>query len=325
MGVVGGSDMDTQFHHDLDVTFTLSGEADNGLAFGATIDLDEVSNGINENGNPASVFVSFGGAKVTMGDTDGALDWAMSELDYGGAINDDHTAHAGFSGNGGFDFVDNATALNSGALDELSFGIGLDGLYDGQIARAEYAFGDFAVAASLELADTREVTLLGADWDQKPVFGIAGKYSANGLSLGLGFQTASIDSDTAGVDDIDFTSVGASVGYSMDAVTAGMNIGQTKLDDGTDEVTIDHIGVGVSYTMNALTLAANYGQYKADVIAGDIESTGFGVSAMYDLGGGLSARFGYGNSDVNFDSDLEALGFADDDGDTYSFGLAMSF
>ena len=43
MGIVGGGGaMETQFHHDLDVKFSLSGESDNGLSFGATIDLDEV-------------------------------------------------------------------------------------------------------------------------------------------------------------------------------------------------------------------------------------------------------------------------------------------
>jgi outer membrane protein OmpU len=326
MGVVGGSDMDTQFHHDFDVTFTLSGESDSGLAFGATIDLDEVSNGINEDGNPSAVFVSFGGAKVTMGDTDGALDWAMSEVDYGASINDDHTVHAGFSGNGGLDLVENIAALAAANVDDLSFGIGLDGLYDGQIARAEYVFGDFAVAASLELSDEREFSLGGADWNAKPVYGIAGKYSANGLSVGIGYQTAKVESDTAGVSDIDLSSVGASVGYTMDAITAGLNIGQTKLEDDLGDVTVDHVGLGLAYTMNAITLAANYGQYNTDIDGlGEYESDGFGVSAVYDLGGGLSARFGYGNSNVNFNSDLEALGFADDDSDTYSLGLAMTF
>ena len=35
MGIFGGQDIDTQFFTDVDVTFTMSGEADNGLTFGA--------------------------------------------------------------------------------------------------------------------------------------------------------------------------------------------------------------------------------------------------------------------------------------------------
>jgi outer membrane protein OmpU len=334
MGVIGGSDIDTQFHTDIDVTFTMSGETDGGLAFGASIDLDEADDGRaggslafgNTTQGGETIFVSYGGMTLTMGDTDGALDWAMSELDYGGAINDDHTSHAGFSGNGGLDLFANADAILNSQFDEVGFGIGLDGLYDGQIARAEYAFGDFAVAASLEVANDRDVVLGLDTYDAKPVFGIAGKYSANGLSFGLGFQTAKYDADAAGVDDIDFSAVGASVSYSMDAITAGLNVGQTKLEEGNFELTVDHIGVGASYTMNALTLAANYGMYEMDIDGlADVEADGFGVSAMYDLGGGLSVRFGYGNSDVNFDGTLEALGAVDTDGDSYSFGLAMSF
>jgi outer membrane protein OmpU len=351
MGVIGGSDIDTQFHTDIDVTFSMTGESDGGLAFGATIDLDEEGGFGSTNGGPEAVFIAYGGARLTMGDTDGALDWAMGELDYGGAIADDHTVHAGFSGNGGLDLIENATAIADAdaavadllaattqpqidaaladfdaAIGDLSFGIGLDGLYDGQIARAEYAFGDFAVAASLELADEREFALGGANWDAKPVFGLAGKYSANGLSLGLGFQTATVESDTAGVDDLDFSAFGASAQYTMDAITVGLNVGQTKLESGSFELTADHVGVGGAYTMNALTLAANYGIYETSIDGvGDYDSEGWGVSAIYDLGGGLSARFGYGNSDVNFDSDLEALGAVDTDGDSYSFGLAMSF
>jgi hypothetical protein len=42
MGVQGGSGgATTQFVQDIDITFTMSGTADNGTTFGAAIDLDE--------------------------------------------------------------------------------------------------------------------------------------------------------------------------------------------------------------------------------------------------------------------------------------------
>jgi predicted porin len=79
-----------------------------------------------------AVFISGDLGTLTLGDTDGALDWAMQEVDFNGAasINDDHTTHAGFNGNGG-----------------------LDGHYDGQILRYDYSFGDFSVAVSVEQDD----------------------------------------------------------------------------------------------------------------------------------------------------------------------------
>ena len=42
-----GDAVGVQMHSDMDVTFKLSGASDNGLTFGASIDLDEVSSGIN--------------------------------------------------------------------------------------------------------------------------------------------------------------------------------------------------------------------------------------------------------------------------------------
>ncbi|MEO1580050.1 MAG: porin, partial [Pseudomonadota bacterium] len=43
-------DTETQFHTDIDVTFTMSGETDGGLTFGASIDLDE------SDGDPSAAF-----------------------------------------------------------------------------------------------------------------------------------------------------------------------------------------------------------------------------------------------------------------------------
>ncbi|RMH39212.1 MAG: porin, partial [Alphaproteobacteria bacterium] len=39
MGVIGGTGMDAQFHTDIDATFSMSGTTDNGLTFGASVDL----------------------------------------------------------------------------------------------------------------------------------------------------------------------------------------------------------------------------------------------------------------------------------------------
>jgi hypothetical protein len=122
----------TQFVQDIDVTFTMSGTSDNGLTFGAAIDLDENAANVGTDDAGVAIFVSGDFGTLTLGDTDGALDWAMQEVDFNGAasINDNHTSHAGFNGNSG-----------------------LDGHYDGQILRYDYSFGDFAVAVSVEQDD----------------------------------------------------------------------------------------------------------------------------------------------------------------------------
>ena len=227
MGVIGGSDTENQFWTDIDVTFKLSGEADNGLTFGATIDLDEEGGFGATNGGPESVFVAYGGFKLTMGDTDGAFDAAMQEVGYGSSIADDHTSHAGFSGNAGF-----------------------DGAYDGQIMTASYASGSFTGYLSVEMDD------LGLG---DPVWGLGAKYSADNITVGVGMQ--SIADDGTG-DNGSIT--GISLTYTMSGVTAGINYSVINAEilgadfDGT------HTAFGVSYTMNALTIGANYGQFGGD-------------------------------------------------------------
>jgi outer membrane protein OmpU len=50
MGIQGGSGgATTQFVQDIDITFTMSGTADNGTTFGAAIDLDENAAGVGTN------------------------------------------------------------------------------------------------------------------------------------------------------------------------------------------------------------------------------------------------------------------------------------
>ncbi|MBW4983169.1 porin [Mameliella sp. CS4] len=313
MGVVDGDHLSTaQFHSDIDVTFTLSGEADNGLTFGATIDLDEAidpdycsqpgAGGTNTNGpavcgeSDMSVFIAYGGARLTMGDTDGALDWAMTEVGIGGAIADDHTTHAGFN-----------------------FNSGLDGTFDGQVVRFDYAFDAFSVAISTEIDDT-------GTFD--PIWGIGFRYTGElaglDLGVGLGYQTV----DFGGGFDVDV--VGLSVDTTFDnGLQAIVNYSQTDLTDFIGE-TVDHWGIGVGYTMNALTLSANYGEYNADGFA---SNSGFGLAANYDLGGGLVVQFGYGSSDVGTPTAGGLFGIGGGtfdampagDYDQYSLGLAMSF
>jgi hypothetical protein len=137
MGIQGGNNTandTTQFVQDIDITFTMSGTADNGTTFGAAIDLDENAAGVNQDDAGVAIFISGDLGTLTLGDTDGALDWAMQEVDFNGAasINDDHTTHAGFNGNGG-----------------------LDGHYDGQILRYDYSFGDFSFACRSSRTTTR--------------------------------------------------------------------------------------------------------------------------------------------------------------------------
>ncbi len=74
-------------------------------------------------------------------------------------------------------------------------------------------------------------------------------------------------------------------------------------------------GIGFGYEMNQLAMGINYGKVN-DLYGNDgVEAHGTGLAVAYDLGGGLSARFGASRSEVD-DSDPI---------DTYSAGLQMAF
>jgi outer membrane protein OmpU len=286
MGVRGGNNgADTRLHTDIDVKFSLSGETDGGLSFGATIDLDEINTSESVGGTPTSgtandvaesVFIKGDFGTLTMGDTDGAFDWALTEVAMLTSLADDHTTHAGYNGNGGLDGASNS------------------GQDDGLIARYEYPFGDFAVAVSVELdsdAADDDIVGLGAKWSgtvgmmdlgvgvgfqsngARDIFGISGKLSSNGFDVVVNYSD--LDGQIVGADD-------------------------------------DHMAIGVGYTTGALSLTANYGVY--DLVGGG-EDKGYGLAANYDLGGGAVVMAGYGKDD-------EAGG---GDDATWSLGLGLSF
>ena len=196
MGIADNGTDDVQFFQDIDVTFAGSGTTDNGLTFGFSIDLDEVQQEDNGDSNyavddttedgGASVFVSGDFGSLTLGDTDGAFDWALTEVAALGSIADDHTSHDGYSGNSG-----------------------LDGSNDGQVLRYDHSVGDFSFAVSLEQDDlgTSDVTAGGGD-----VFGLGVKGSFGDISVGFGYQ----ENDATEV-------LGLSVGATFGDIAATVN------------------------------------------------------------------------------------------------------
>lgn len=305
--VVATSDDDPQFFTDMDVDFNLSGETDGGIVFGANIDLDDATDGNNNLGNPDrdgdfAIFVSGDFGTFTMGDTDGAFDWAMTDTNFGmaGTLNDNEE-HLGFQG-----------------MDIL------DGFYDGQIARYDYSFGDFAFGVSAEIDDDAD----SDDGIDDPMLGIGAKY---GMDLGSG----SVDLGAAyqGADDVyvagltvaaSFGGFSGSVAYFAGEINGldfrlnddGTQYELTSINEsGEDLQDIQYIGLSGGYTFDAITIGANYGSYELDNVD---DLWGAGITASYDLGGGLELQAGYGYSEAENDGvKLEQ--------DSYSFGVAMSF
>ena len=296
-----------ELHTDIDVTFKMSGQTDTGLTFGATIDLDESDggeyDGVARGDSPAfgnrtedgeTIFISGGFGTLTMGDTDGALDWALQEIGIGGSLGDVHTTHAGYSGNG---------------------------IADGQqIARYDYSFGDFDAAVSANISDD-------ASYDD--ILAVGAKFNASlaamELGIGLGFTHHGHDTkeDTAtGVSfDADFNN-------GFRAILNWVDMGDDN--DSGDDAGEEYIGIGLGYTVDDWTIAANWAQITEDVpnIDEDYEQSGYALVVNYDLGGGAELQLGYskascgefGSVRTNDDCDGGTV-----DGDRISLGVAMSF
>ena len=271
-----GAGIDTRFHTDIDVKFSLSGMTDGGLEFGATIDLDEEGGFAATNGGPESVWIKGDFGSLTMGDTDGAFDWAMKEVFQLTTINDDHSTHAGASGNSGLD------GSTNGAVG------------DGLVARYDYSFGAFAVAASAEIdSDAADDNVLGLG------FKYSGDMGGTAYGVGIGYQTN-------GVNNL----LGLSADVAMNGFSAGVNYSDLDGFGGNDS----HMAIGVGYTTGALSLSANWGKFEA---TNGTSTDGYGLAVNYDLGGGAVVMAGYGHGDA-------AAGNGNGDS-TWSLGLGLSF
>lgn len=308
MGIFGGSsdfgDTDTQFFTDIEVTFTMTGETDTGISFGAALDMEDgvgtgggaVNNNADDGG--ASMFVSFGGATLTMGNTDGAFDAAVPEMALaGGSIADDETVHAGFNDGAALSGAAVAALTEAGVVLPAS---GFDGREDGQIARFDYTVSSFGFHLSAEQDDN------GAGDDAVIGVGLTygGEFAGTTVNAGIAHQKQ---------DDFTVTGLGVTAGLAS-GFSAGITFSQVDFSDADDDE-VDHFGIGLGYEMNALAVGFNYGKWDAD----GIEASGYGLAAAYDLGGGLVFQAGYGASDY----EVDGVGEADED--SFSLGLRMNF
>jgi outer membrane protein OmpU len=252
-----------------------------------------------------------------MGDTDGALDWALTEVNIGspGSIADDETGHAGYNGNSA-----------------------LDGHYDGQILRYDYSFGDFGFAISVEQDDDTidpggvfNLPVVANDpaVTADPIWGIGanytGMFAGGSFGVGIGYQFTNDGLDNTAVDD-GVSVWGISGSVELDSgFAAAVNYSAIEIDGANNDGV--HMGVGASYTFDAISVHANYGEFDWDTDALAADSEGYGLAAAYDFGGGLSAHLAYGWGDVTAvnDSASGATTATLGSSHTWSFGLSMSF
>lgn len=313
MGIMGGDNgvnaSGDQFVTDVDVNFSMSGESDNGITFGASIDLDEsdgstatqtTSNAFGDgNQGGETIFVSGDFGTLTMGDTDGALDQAVAETDIMGDITDASTE---------------SSVISMGFMDGSADG-------NGQVARYDYSVAGFGLSVS---AETPNGT------DDKSTFGLGATYTVAlggaDLDLGIGYQGGGTVTSVLG-NATGSTGTGEGWGLSAGTTVAGVELvanyaeGIVNISGAKDPV-VKMYGVAAAYSIDALKVGINYGEAHVDYDSGAVNiaatQKGFGLAAEYDLGGGLKVLAGYG------EASSETAGFDAVTSD-YSLGLKMAF
>ena len=300
-----GGAVGMEMHSDMDVTFKLSGASDNGLTFGASIDLDEVSGGIASTGGPHAVHVSGAFGTLTMGDTDGALDKANAEVASLTSISDNHTAHAGYNGGAGLDSGDILR------YDTTYGGFGVSasiGQSDVAVANDVMGYGvttsigSVAVSAAYQADNTQDITAVSA------------KTSLGGLTITANYSEATMAA-TAKITaaDATYTAGVTTAGSAANDIFVAAVAAQAEINN-----SYEHTGLGLAYTVNGVNLHANFGQYDYD---DGSQADGYGLAANYSLGGGATVMVGYGSGNARATTITPQAA----DVSTFSIGLGLSF
>lgn len=270
-GYMYTTDRDIDAHTEINAQIVGRGETDNGLSFGASIDLDVIA---SDEGtvDDARVWVSGRFGTISAGDFDGAFDWAMREAHLGLTI-DDTEKHAGWSGNSG-----------------------LDGTYNDAILRYVYAGSSFSVASSLELDS----------YGYDPIIGLGGRYTINhdagDLTIGLGYQTGGGWYSSNDAQEIWGISLTAEFYNGFEAV---LNYSRYEYNaEFTEDWEFEHIGLAIGYAVDDLYVSVNWGQIdRTGEYSWRVNSfDGYSLVANYDLGGGAEIRGGFAHGSDDYDS-----------------------
>lgn len=270
------------------VTFTMSGETDGGLAFGASFDADDaVGAAGNTRMTQGTVFISGEFGKLTFGDVASAARAAAGDL-YG----------VGLTGLGDLNEV--------AYLDRL----GAAGTFTGQNydtgALYEYSIDGFTMYVGLS---QNNVVTVGATKFRDNMVSVGAAYSWEGLTAALGYEYAR--ASATALPGFTSSHLVASLEYEMDMFKAKAFVGQAGSDLGnaleTAGFSKTHGGISVEGSFDATTVTAF--AYRDN-----FDDTQFGVGASYDLGGGASIKGGIVRQDLGATNNTIA-----------DFGLAFTF
>ena len=251
------------------VTFTMSGETDTGLAFGASFRADNAGAAAgNTRMTGGTVFISGDFGKLTFGDVATAARAAVGDL-YG----------VGLTGLGDLNEM--------GYLDRAGFGGVYTGLDRRTAALYEYSIDGFTGYVSVGQNNVDRAPLFT---DRDRLIAIGAKYSMDGFTGAIGYEySRASSSGPLALPTSTSSHLIASVEYAMDGFKGKAIIGRAGGDLGTalsaPGFTRTQMGVSAEGSFDATTVTAFVNRDFA-------RDTHYGIGARYDLGGGASVRGG---------------------------------
>ena len=264
MGIIGGDGVDTAFTSRARVKFSMSGETDGGIAFGASFRAHNAASAAS--GTAGDVYISGAFGKLSMGDVDGAAAAAVGQA-----------SGVGLTGLGDFNEIAYLTGNEDPtALYEYSTGSFagyISGNTTGDYAvGAAYTAGSFKFSAGYESVDDGS-DMTGSSW------GSGGKMDFSNF-FGNGATQVVVGADA-----------------TFGAVTAKLRF--ARYDEDNYDGTMDQTSLSVDYAMDALTVTAYVGTLAGGENYSGDDASFYGVGAAYDLGGGASVVGGYSNQDYD--------------------------
>jgi outer membrane protein OmpU len=312
MGVVDYGN-DPEFSARARVRFTMAGETDGGLAFGATFRADQASGAVgNADMSAGTVYVQGEFGKFEMGDVASAAEAAFGDLDGVGYTGlNDYSDITYINGDGADADSRGSVSLNpvnqgTGSLFSYSnagFGFYV-GLFDGVSNGLSSVYEDAGFDASTVDSDMSYSVALsyGTDtWSAGLGYLANGDFTVDGTGPGGGAINANVD----GAEQIIVAGSG----------TFGATTVKAYYSDFDNWYWENSYGLSVTYAADALSFTG-FARRDSDVLAAlttdRTDQDSFGLGVAYDLGGGAALKAGIVDSDWEDDTIFDA-------------GITMSF
>jgi outer membrane protein OmpU len=307
---------DTGFTSRARVAFTMSGESDNGLSFGASFRADNASSAAN--GLAGSVFLSGSFGKLSMGDVDGAAQSALGQVDGVGLTGLGDYNEVLYIGAGG------ALGNNDDTTDfDVFTG---DSTFTGD-PTALYEFSTNGFGLYVSVTDPNYSFAVGTGTADGDAYALGVNYAFDAYKVGFGYESVRVQEVGGPAEvNVDHWIIGGDATFG-DFTVKG-RYGEASIDETASSADISQYALSGTYTMDAISFTAYVASLDwGSAAAGNpnvLSTDRYGIGASYDLGGGAKVVGGIANVDREVGAPTDA-NYSDSDDTAFDLGVSFSF